>query len=1423
MTATLGGLLLRQARRYPDRVAVTDGQRSFDYRSLSRLAAGLADSGVRPGEPVGLFGPRDAHLLALLYGVLAAGGAVVPISQEWALADVRRRLDWVGARRVIAAKAHGPALDGTARAGTAPAFAVPEAALPPGARTDVIDVEALAAASGGMIPLAPPGRGTDLAYVAFTSGSAGEPKAVAVTHANALHYAGSLAARLSLGEHLPVRAAHVTTLAADLGHTSWLLALATAGWVHVVPDMISRDPVMFWETLRASGVTLLKTTPSHLAALLDGWPGLRGGPPLANLLLGGEALPRCLAARLFDGVAERVVNHYGPTETTIGATCFVARSADDLPADEDTVPIGTPIGHSVLRLEDESGGPVTGTGAGELLIGGEGVSAGYIRAPERTAEAFVTRDGRRMYRTGDICRRRPDGSLVFVGRADQEVKIRGYRVDPAEIERALEGFPEIAAASVVVRTVPGGHQLLGAIRWAGDAGGDQGRAADQVRERLRENLPEYSVPSVLVTLAVFPLGPNGKLDRTALAEAVDAAIRQRAQTATPGLGSPLAQAAAADAVLARRIAGFWATALGMPEVGIEASVLDLGGDSILAVRTVALLHRAGHRIGFDDFYRHPTSAGLAAVANHLEPDADARAACEPEPGMAGLTPAQRWFLAQEFPEWEHWNQAVLLRCRAGVDGPAMSAAVADLLHRHPSLRHPIGRCGRLAAPRPAAELAAVSFSAVTGPGAAQRELIERTCAELQRGLDPEAGLLARVHLFRGAVGGDRLALVIHHLAVDGVSWRILLGDLAQAYRAALASRPAAIRSDAAAAVLRADAPGVWSGVPVPGPPMLPAVAAAGPRAVSWSLCLAGTQALKDRFGHGPGLEALLLAAFATALRGGETIEVETHGRDAIAAARLDDVGWFTAIRRVAPAGACPAGVERMLREAPVLPMDTGGPRPAAGFNFLGVFHLPAEPTLDWVPAAEWPGDARCAGSDPLYRIRLTARIVAGRLVTDLVPGPGLPSAEAERIATEVGQAVARAAGTQAPAMVRAAGSTSGHILHQGRTAATAAVRVLAEPPTVLLTGATGYLGGHLLAELTRRGARVVCLVRGVRTRLAVTERGSVEIVVGDIAADGLGLSADDAACARQADLVVHAAADVRLLAPPAELERTNTQAVRRLLCWTAQGRPGTAFHHISTLAVSGRVPGGERRFCEADLQIGQTFLTSYERSKFNAEEAVREWTADGRTAFVYRSGHIAAHSETGVFQPNLEDNRIYQMLRGYVLAGCAPRRSRSSLAFSHADTVAAGIAAIALQPQCVPGTYHVESPHEVPHDELVAWLEHCGYPVKLTCDETFETAMLHVASRHPRAAALATSWTRLPDRHVRVDQSRTIRLLARLGVQFAPPTPAWLAAWLSCAASAGFLPPPARLSTRPSDRPQPLAEAGDRPEGEHRCLDCPRP
>jgi thioester reductase-like protein len=345
--------------------------------------------------------------------------------------------------------------------------------------------------------------------------------------------------------------------------------------------------------------------------------------------------------------------------------------------------------------------------------------------------------------------------------------------------------------------------------------------------------------------------------------------------------------------------------------------------------------------------------------------------------------------------------------------------------------------------------------------------------------------------------------------------------------------------------------------------------------------------------------------------------------------------------------------------------------------------------------------------------------------------------------------------------------------------------------TVVLTGATGWLGSHLLTELLRcGGVEVICIVRAEsdeaaskRLSAAVGHQlgavpdfgGRVTAVAGDLTATHLGLSSAAMCRIADVDLVIHAAADTRLIAPPAELARVNVEGTQNLLDWLDRHVSTAAFHHISTLAVAGAVTGTKRRFSEDDLDIGQDFLTPYERSKYEGEQLIRKWRMRGRTASIYRTGHIAAHSVTGRFQRNIADNRVYQIVKWFAQTGAAPESIDSAFAFSYVDVVAKALVTLSLTAHADLSVYHVESPHEVSRARLREWLMSFGFPPHPTVTNSSDIHLGHL-------------WTQREDRNVEFDSDQTLHVLAGLDITFPEPDEAWFHRTLSHGVDVGFLP-----------------------------------
>ena len=608
--ATLSELFEWQAARVPTSAAVVASENgatiSLTYAKLNeranQLARHLQVLGVEVNEPVGLGIDRSAEAVVGLLGILKAGACYVPLPPEIPAARRTQQLRESGAKMLVTLEAH---------AGDAPSdvtvIALDRDAGALGARS-----------SANVVHAATP---DSLAYVLFTSGSTGAPKGVAVTHANAVHYAravsrvlaGAAATRSGEGLHAldEWHFGLASTLGADLGNTSLLPSLLAGGTLHVLSKETTTDPARFSDYVTAHPLDVLKITPNHFAALVAG----RHGSDLASILprkwivLGGEALRPEVARALIGAGETHVLNHYGPTEATVGALTFTATSQSVEAATAlgaQTIPLGHPLPNTHVYVVDARGEEQPVGVPGELWIGGAGVAQGYLKRPDLTAEKFTRRGDERVYRTGDRARRLADGMIEFLGRADDQVKVRGYRVELGEVEAALRAHPGVESGVVVLRTAGTDARLVAYAvpKQEGYAVSHGDRpTAEKLIEWLTAQLPEYMVPTAVVLLDALPLTANGKVDRAKLPESdIGAADEPRfiaPRTATE-----------------TQLAAIWAEVLKKETIGVTDNFLALGGHSLLAIRLLGKISKTfGVRLPLRTLFESPTVEQIAAAVD----------------------------------------------------------------------------------------------------------------------------------------------------------------------------------------------------------------------------------------------------------------------------------------------------------------------------------------------------------------------------------------------------------------------------------------------------------------------------------------------------------------------------------------------------------------------------------------------------------------------------------------------------------------------------------------------------------------------------------------------------------------------------------------------------------------------------------------
>ncbi|MFC8723235.1 amino acid adenylation domain-containing protein, partial [Kitasatospora sp. NPDC057198] len=642
---------------------------------------------------------------------------------------------------------------------------------------------------------APAGPGPDhAAYVIFTSGSTGRPKGVLVTHRAIVNRLEWMREMYAIGA--ADRVLQKTPAGFDVSVWEFFLPLTVGARVVLARPGDHRDPAALAALAERAAVTTCHFVPSMLAAFTAAAEAddvlRRRFATVRRVFCSGEALPAAAVDR-FLALWPQIELHnlYGPTEAAVDVTHHRAW------AGAGSVPIGRPAWNTRLHVLDAALRPCPVGVPGELYLAGVQLARGYLNRPGLTAGRFVADPygppGTRMYRTGDLVRYRIDGSVEYLGRTDDQVKIRGFRIELGEVEAALAACPGVAQAAVTVRsTANGAKQLVGYV---------VPPAADPqvLRDRLARTLPEHSVPAVIVGLDALPLSVNGKLDRKAL----PAPDRH-----------PLAPAAAA-AVPARRgssaFARVFAEVLGLPEVGEEENFFALGGDSIVSLQLVSRAKAAGLAITTKDVFQHPTPAALTAAFGgtapgtpgtsgtpaHDVPGTPAPAAAPapqtPAEGPLPLLPVVHW-LRERGGGVRRFNQSVLLTAPAGLGERPLRDALAALVEAHPALRTRLDDTDGLWTQEtlpPTADPALLRR--VPAPGGPTAEQLTAEADRAADALDPAAGRMLRAAWFdAGEQTEGRLLLTVHHLAVDGVSWRILLPRLAAAHRDAAAGRRPAL-------------------------------------------------------------------------------------------------------------------------------------------------------------------------------------------------------------------------------------------------------------------------------------------------------------------------------------------------------------------------------------------------------------------------------------------------------------------------------------------------------------------------------------------------------------------------------------------------------------------------------------------------------
>ncbi|MEQ1527955.1 MAG: amino acid adenylation domain-containing protein, partial [Methylococcales bacterium] len=746
---SLHSLFEAQVKKTPDAVAVAFAERTLSYAALNakanQLAYYLCSKGIKPDVPVGLCVERSLEMVIGMLGILKSGGTYVPIDPHYPVERIAYMLQDAQIALLL----------------------TQQGLLHSAKETIYLDgdwpaIEQLP--TDNLISCSHP---LDLAYIIYTSGSTGHPKGVMVSHRNAVH---STTARFS-NYQTPVNAyLLLSSFAFDSSVAGLFWTLGQGGCLCLPTDDAVKDPAVLGEIIVNRRVSHLLALPSFYALLLK-QAGMQFHT-LKTVIVAGEACATEVVKQHYEHLPQvSLYNEYGPTEGSVWSSVYLA-SPDDL---DRPLSIGKPISNVRLYILDRSGNLLPVGIQGELHIGGDGVARGYWQRSGLTAEKFIPdpfqADGGRLYKTGDLARYRPDGNIEFLGRIDHQVKIRGFRIELGEIEARLLEYPGVNEAVVLVREdIPGDKRLVAYLI----AAKEHEVSIETLKARLKETLPDYMVPSAFVMLDSMPLSANGKLDRKRLPQpdmsGMSAKHYQEPQTPVEKI-----------------LADIWMELLAVKRVGRHDNFFELGGDSILSIQAVSRARQAGVVITPKQLFQNQTISTLAVAAEQIQHLSAEQGLVS---GDVPLTPIQQWFFEQNFTNPHHWNQALFLKIDPALTPYIFEGALKQLLNHHDALRMRFRRVDGEWRQTNLVEESHRVFERINLADVSvenQLERLEEEASTMQATLHLADGPLIRVAWFDLRHESDsRILIAIHHLVVDGVSWRILLEDLNSACRQLMA-------------------------------------------------------------------------------------------------------------------------------------------------------------------------------------------------------------------------------------------------------------------------------------------------------------------------------------------------------------------------------------------------------------------------------------------------------------------------------------------------------------------------------------------------------------------------------------------------------------------------------------------------------------
>ncbi len=774
-------LIEAQVELTPDAIAVESATQQLTYRELNtqanQLAHYLQQQGVKPETLVGICVERSPMMLVGILAILKAGGAYIPIDPNYPAERINYIVADAGINLLVIQQGTGFGR-GSSRREASPLGRTSPTEVSSTVETINLDTDWQIITQASIDNPDSNVQPSNLAYCIYTSGSTGQPKGVMIQHDSLVNFVCAAVDQYQITES--DRILQFASISFDAAVEEIYPSLIVGGTVVLANSELNCAEV-FISKCQDLQITILDLPTAYWQQLVSEIVTLRLVVPecIRLVIIGGEQINHQYVQQWHDylGTTPELINTYGPTEATVVTTiCSLASQSTS------KLPIGKPLPNVQVYVLDADLQPVPVGVTGELYVGGAGVARGYLNRPELTREKFIPNPftvnrfptslsphlpipSSSLYQTGDLARYLPDGNLEYLGRIDHQVKIRGFRIELAEIEAVIATHPAVRETVVVAREQAGRKQIVAYLIPA-----QKDWAIDELRQFLESKLPQYMLPSSYALIQEFPLTTSGKIDRLALTESETSSLPT--QTDYQEAITPVEQ----------QLVSIWQEVLALEQVGINDNFFELGGDSIISLQVIFKANQVGLRLTPKQLFQHQTIAQLAMVVNKSKSISAEQGLVT---GTFPLTPIQKWFFEADFANPHHSNQSVMLDVPGDIEPVAFKSAIAQLLSHHDLLRTQFKQVGSqwqayITADSNSEYFTQFDFSQL--PPEQVKSAIEAIAEEIQGSLNLSTGQIFRAVWFNlGNHRTSRLLLVIHHLAVDGVSWRILLEDLQNIY------------------------------------------------------------------------------------------------------------------------------------------------------------------------------------------------------------------------------------------------------------------------------------------------------------------------------------------------------------------------------------------------------------------------------------------------------------------------------------------------------------------------------------------------------------------------------------------------------------------------------------------------------------------